>query len=133
MTQAQTSSMIQDHNYNSSSEKEKSEAIIDYLRAEISHLREKYNKLDADFANYKTQSKAQQSRILNIADFMEELMRPAKDLIYQLCSDPHMSESYFYKEDDKYRGLEGKYCLDICKLFNVATDRIVELRTVMCK
>lgn len=133
MTQPQTSSIKQNHNYNSSSEKEKSEAIIDYLRAEISHLREKYNKLDVDFANYKTQSKAQHTRTLNIHEFMKELMRPAKDLIYQLCSDPHMSESYFYKEDDKYHGLEGKYCLDICKLFKVATERIVELRTIMTK
>lgn len=62
---------------------------------------------------------------------MAGLLKPAKDLIYQLCSDPHLSESYFYTEDEIFEGIDSKYCLDIVKLFDVATERIVDLRSTL--
>lgn len=58
---------------------------------------------------YKQHVKSQKVKTDTLNDFMSEILRPAKDLIYQLCSDPHLSESYFYKEDDKFHGIEGKY------------------------
>ena len=60
---------------------------------------------------------------------MATLLKPAKDLIYQLCSDPHLSESYFYTEGEIFEGVDSKYWLDVIKLFDVSTERIVDLRS----
>jgi len=129
VTKAPSTSIKKNHTFGSTSEKDKSEAIIEYLRAEIVHLRDKYKKIDIDFANFKTKLKSQKDTTISLAEFMSELLRPAKDLIYQLCSDPHLSESYFYKEDDRFHSIDGKYCLDVIKIFNVSVERIVELRS----
>lgn len=72
--------------FQSTKDTEKSEAMIEYLRAEISHLRDKNKALDAAFEDYKskahkTQVKTSQSQMQN---FMNEILRPGKDLIYQL-------------------------------------------------
>ena len=109
----------------------KSEAMIEYLRAEVTHLREKNRSLESEYEMVKWQSEVRQTVSSQITDFMAGLLKPAKDLIYQLCSDPHLSESYFYTEDEIFEGIDSKYCLDIVKLFDVATERIVDLRSTL--
>lgn len=115
----------------STKDTEKSEAMIEYLRAEISHLRDKNKSLESEFELVKRQSEVRKSAASQLTGFMVNLLKPAKDLIYQLCSDPHLSESYFYTEDEIFEGIDSKYCLDIVKLFDIATERIVDLRSTL--
>jgi chromosome segregation ATPase len=131
VTKAHTSKKTSKKDYSQSKESDKSEAMIEYLRAEISHLRNKNRVLENEFDVLKSKSEHELANNRNLVDFMGEIFRPGKDLIYQLCSDPHVSESYFYKEDPKFHGIESKYCLDVCKIFDIATERIVDLRTVL--
>lgn len=131
VTKTHTSKKTSKKDYSQSKETDKSEAMIEYLRAEISHLRSKNRTLEGEFDMLKSKSEHEQANNKNLVDFMNEISRPGKDLIYQLCSDPHISESYFYKEDSKFHGMESKYCLDVSKIFDLATERIVDLRTIL--
>lgn len=93
----------------SSKETEKSEAMIDYLRAEVSHLRDKNRSYEAKIEAMQKQTETVKTNNSQLSDFMSEILRSGKDLIYQLCSDPQLSEAFFYKEDSKFHGMESKY------------------------
>ena len=108
---------------------EKSETMIEYLRTEIFHLRKIINKNKDE--NLKENSEEKRELSVKFAEFMAEIFRPGKDLIYQLCADPHLSESFFYKEDNKFQGLDPKYCLDVAKIFAISNEKIVDLKTVL--
>lgn len=115
----------------SSKETEKSEAMIDYLRAEVSHLRDKNRSYEAKIEAMQKQTETVKTNNSQLSDFMSEILRSGKDLIYQLCSDPQLSEAFFYKEDSKFHGMESKYWLDVCKIFDLSIERIVDLRTIL--
>jgi ribosomal protein S15P/S13E len=108
---------------------DKSDAMVEYLRTEITHLREKNKNIQEHFEKYKSQNEDERTCTKPLVELMTEILRPGKDLIYQLCTDPHLSESFFYKEDPKFKGLDSKFCLDVVKIFNLSNERIVDLRT----
>lgn len=110
---------------------DKSDAMVEYLRTEITHLREKNKNIQDNFERYKNQNEAVKTCPTPLIDFMAEILRPGKDLIYQLCTDPHLSESFFYKDDPKFEGLDSKFCLDVPKIFDLSNERIVDLRTIL--
>lgn len=128
-TKAPHSSGMIEKSENKGKNIEKSETMIEYLRTEISHLRKKNLENENKFLLEKSEEKRELSS--QFIKFMTEIFRPGKDLIYQLCTDPHLSESFFYKEDSKFKGLDPKYCLDIVKILDISNEKIIDLKTVL--
>ncbi|CAI2384766.1 unnamed protein product [Moneuplotes crassus] len=108
-------------------EGQKTDAMVEYLRTEISHLRKKVSQNLLT----KEQTSDIEEKAAQFGQFMSEIYRPGKDLIYQLCTDPHLSESFFYKEGAAFKGMDPKFCLDVAKIFDISNEKIVDLRTVL--